>query len=251
MIGAGGGFVLVPVLLLLYPSESPELITSISLVVVSINALSGSVAYVRQHRIDYLAGNVFAIATMPGAIGGAFAVALIPRRMFDLFFGLVLLMIAGFLQIRPGSVTERRDRKGEVTRVITDGHGDTYVFSYNLLRGITMSLFVGFLSSLLGIGGGVIHVPLMVQVLHFPTHIATATSQYVLSITALTGTSVHWLNGDIDDGFRRMLTLGIGVLIGAQVGARFSTRLAGSALLRLLSLALVAAGLRLVVSAIF
>ncbi|TMA11893.1 MAG: sulfite exporter TauE/SafE family protein, partial [Deltaproteobacteria bacterium] len=71
LIGAGGGFVLVPLLLLLYPEEKPEIITSISLAVVFFNALSGSMAYGRLKRIDYRSGIVFSVATIPGAILGA------------------------------------------------------------------------------------------------------------------------------------------------------------------------------------
>ena len=70
LIGASGGFVLVPLLLLLYPKESPEIITSISLAVVFFNAASGSVAYARMKRIDYKSGIIFSIATIPGAILG-------------------------------------------------------------------------------------------------------------------------------------------------------------------------------------
>ena len=57
LIGAGGGFVLVPMLILLYPQESPEVITSISLAVVFFNALSGSLAYMRLKRVDYRSGH--------------------------------------------------------------------------------------------------------------------------------------------------------------------------------------------------
>ena len=58
LIGAGGGFVLVPMLILLYPQESPEVITSISLAVVFFNALSGSLAYMRLKRVDYRSGHL-------------------------------------------------------------------------------------------------------------------------------------------------------------------------------------------------
>ena len=71
VVGAGGGFVLVPILLLVYPDESPATITSISLAVVFFNALSGSLAYARLHRIDYVAGMPFAgmpLAGMPLAM---------------------------------------------------------------------------------------------------------------------------------------------------------------------------------------
>jgi uncharacterized membrane protein YfcA len=90
LIGAGGGFVRMPILLLLYPQENPELLTSISLAVVFFNALSGSIAYGRMGRIDDKSGLMFSAATIPGAILGAFTTALPPRRTFDALFGVLL-----------------------------------------------------------------------------------------------------------------------------------------------------------------
>jgi hypothetical protein len=68
LIGAGGGFILVPVLLLLYPREDPETVASISLAVVFFNASSGSIAYARMQRIDYRAAALLLLTTVPGSI---------------------------------------------------------------------------------------------------------------------------------------------------------------------------------------
>src|SRR5919109_5440665 len=86
LIGAGGGVFLVPTLLVLYPQESPNTIASISLAVVFFNAASGTVAYARMRRIDYRAGLLFAAATVPGAVLGAYATSLLSRQLFDLLF---------------------------------------------------------------------------------------------------------------------------------------------------------------------
>src|SRR5499426_1597186 len=94
LIGAGGGFILVPILLLLYPKEPAELVTAISLAVGLFNALSGSFAYARMKRVDYKAGIFFPIATIPGAIIGALSTAYIPRRIFDLIFGVLMIIAA-------------------------------------------------------------------------------------------------------------------------------------------------------------
>jgi len=101
LIGAGGGFVLVPFLLILYPRESVETITSISLAVVFFNALSGSVAYARMRRIEYRSGLIFSAATIPGAILGALATAYLPRRLFDTIFGLLLIAASVYLGMKP------------------------------------------------------------------------------------------------------------------------------------------------------
>src|SRR5713226_9629285 len=100
LVGAGGGFILTPILLLAYPSESPEFITSISLAVVFFNAFSGSVAYARMKRIDYRSGVLFALATIPGAVVGALTTTYMPRRAFDLVFGLFMILAALFLLLR-------------------------------------------------------------------------------------------------------------------------------------------------------
>jgi uncharacterized membrane protein YfcA len=83
LIGAGGGFVLMPILLLLHPKISPEHLTAISLAVVFFNALAGSESYAMMKRIDYKSGLMFAAATVPGAIIGALSTSYVPRHLFN------------------------------------------------------------------------------------------------------------------------------------------------------------------------
>ena len=80
LVGAGGGFILAPVLLILYPHDSAQTLSSISIAVVFFNALSGSAGYARQRRIDLHVGGIFGAATLPGSIAGALLVSHVPRR---------------------------------------------------------------------------------------------------------------------------------------------------------------------------
>lgn len=251
LVGAGGGFLLVPVLLLLYPRETPDIITSVSLAVVFCNALSGSIAYARLQRIDYRSGMIFSAATIPGAVLGALTTGYIPRQTFDIAFGLLLIALAVFLAIKPGGrVVERQScPPHHRTCTVTESDGTTHSFSYNQPLGVTVSLAVGYVSSLLGIGGGVIHVPVLVRLLNFPVHIATATSQFVLASMALTGTLTHVARGALTYGYglRRTLLLSLGVLLGAQLGAWLSGRIQGSWIMRGLAMALGVVGVRLLI----
>ena len=258
LIGAGGGFVLVPILLLVYPNEKTELITGISLAVVFFNALSGSLAYARMKRVDYKSGILFSIATIPGAILGALSTAYVPRGVFDLLFGVLMIVAAIYLWTSGGEESAVRSyRKGDsdsdprrrrMLRDLTDAEGVRYHYAYNPVTGVLLSLVVGFISSLLGVGGGFIHVPILTRLLDFPVHIATATSHFVLAIMSLTGTLVHVAQGVFVRGFRRTALLAIGVLIGAQAGAWMSNRVGGKMIIRGLAVALAFVGVRLIVS---
>ena len=99
LIGTGGGFVLTPILLLAYPSESPEIITRIVLAVVFCDTFPGSVVYARMRQIDYKAGVLVALASLPGVVVGALATLYLPRQAFDLAFGL-LMFLAAFVLVR-------------------------------------------------------------------------------------------------------------------------------------------------------
>ena len=250
LVGAGGGFVVVPILLLVYHA-TPQQAIGTSLVVVFFNALSGTAAYIRQKRVDYQTGWRFAVATVPGSIIGAYLSSFFTSRFFDGLFGVLLIVLAVFLNLRPDASRARPQTMGEgtplpphqVRRDIVDADGGRFVYVFNLRRGVVLSFFVGFLSSILGIGGGIVHVPAMVYFFSFPAHVATATSHFVLVITALTGAASHLALGDVL--WLPALSMSVGAVVGAQGGALISRRLKGQTIVRVLSLALVVVGLRL------
>ena len=122
-------------------------------------------------------------------------------------------------------------------------------FPYRRKLGIAIGAGIGFLSSLLGIGGGPIHVPALVYAVGFPTHVATATSHFVLAITTLLATIMHVLTGALVD-WAAVGELGVGVVVGAQIGAPMSKHVAGVAIIRVLSGGLLLVGLRVMLRAI-
>ncbi len=251
LVGAGGGFILTPVLLLVYPNSTPALITAISLVAVFFNAASGSVAYARQRRIDYRSGIVFALCTLPGAVLGVLVANQVSRPGFDVVMGIVLVALAAWL-LRGHPEPHGHGHGSGVPRTLVDREGKEYMYRANVKLGAASSLGVGFLSSFLGIGGGVVHVPLLVALLGFPTHIATATSHFVLAIMALVATITHVISGTFHHlvGLRRAAALSVGVVFGAQLGAKLSQRLSGPVIHRLLAAGLLVLGLRLILSVV-
>jgi len=252
LVGLGGGFIMVPILLMVYPDVTPEIVTSISLAVVFVNGISGTWAYARMQRIDYRSGIIFAIATVPGAIVGAMTTAFIPRRLFELIFGILMIGLSAFLIKNPQRKKKKAENQPESANTVETSDGTTFAIpSYNPLPGIGISIFVGFLSSLLGIGGGIILVPLMIYVLHFPVHVATATSLFILAISSFAGTMTHVATGVLSEGIWQVVFLSTGVIFGAQLGAFLSSRLQSSWIIRALALALGVTGIKFVFSGVF
>lgn len=248
LIGAGGGFLLVPILLMLYPGDKPETVTAISMAMVLANAASGTFAYARMRRIHYRAGILFALATVPGAIVGAEVVDYIPHKIFVVIMSVFLLGIAAFLILRP--------REESKLLGSGDGGADALLpgvrppppdFPFNAKLGVSLSLAVGFVASMLGVGGGIIHVPALVSLLSFPVHVATATSHFVLVFTALAATLTHLFDHTLKtvDLANRVAPLAIGVIPGAQLGAMLARKVKGPWILRALGIALVLVAARL------
>ncbi len=215
------------------------------------NAGSGSAAYARQRRIDYRSGLVFAACTLPGSVLGVFLADKVSRPGFDVMMGASLSALAWWLLRGHEEHGEGHPGLGSA-RVITALDGKAYRYRANVRLGALLSVGVGLVSSFLGIGGGVVHVPLLVTVLGFPTHVATATSHFVLAFMALAATLTHIVAGTFHHGagLRRAAALSVGVVIGAQLGASLSQRLSGRFIHRLLAAALLLLGVRLVLSVV-
>lgn len=246
LIGAGGGFLLMPILLALYPEEAATTLTAISLSVVTLNAASGSVSYFRKGRVDWRSGLWFALAGFPGAVGGVLLVNRVPRVLFERAFGVLMGILALYLLFKSPRSTETVAHKRGTLRVLKDAHGHTYRYHFSMPLGLTISTGVGLLSSFLGIGGGIIHVPALSHFMGFPVHIATATSHFTLALTGLIGVLGHLHDGTLYAGLERLVWLAPGVVVGAQIGAHLSTRVKGSVILRLLAVALIVVSLRLI-----
>lgn len=259
LVGAGGGFLLMPILLFMYPAKTQEELTFVSLFAVLVNAVAATHDYVRMKRVDVHSGLILGLATVLPAIGARFLLHAIDRSMFSRSFGLVLIVIGVLLLWR----VFRRKTEGDVPpkpapphwfhRQITDAYGDVHEYAYNLKAAIAAAAGAGFIGSFMGIGGGVFLVPILTQILGFPARIAVATSIMVLALNSataiLTDTARHLATGGFGDlPLLAAAAVGVGALLGARCGTRLSTRVSGKGVLALLAIAIVLAGGRLVLT---
>ena len=233
LIGAGGGFLLVPLLLILFPTITPIEVTAISLFAVACNAISGSAIYALHERIHWPSALLFAAVGLPGAWIGPKLAQAVSRDLFSLLFTLMLLILGLHLIFN----------KSQNHPTISSKH---FVLSRGkLILGAIVSFVTGVLASFLGIGGGIIHVPFLSQVLKYPVHLATGTSQFILAITAIAATLGNWNSGHLNFAHGIEIPIAFGVVLGAQVGAQLARRMSGTLILRILGFALIAVALRL------
>ena len=239
LVGAGGGFILTPVLLLLFPDRPSEIIAATSFGAICLNALSGSLAYYRMRRIDLKTSLSFALAGAPWVIVGVYATSEVVRGPFDVLLGLFLLALCvSIINPPPPLKKSRAGARGLgalARRRIVDRTGRVYEYAFRFRLGVLLSSFTGFLASFLAIGGGAIHVPVMIRVLRIPPHVATATSQGVLLCTSFLALTVHFLNGNLRTMTGVVLPLALGTIAGAQPGAAYSNRVKSATLARVLA----------------
>ena len=249
LVGAGGGFILTPLLLLIFTEQPSEVIAATSLSVVCLNALSGSVAYYRQKRIDLKTSASFALAGAPWVIVGVYATSEVARGPFDIILGLALLILCISI-INPPPPLEATQASGGglaalAQRRIVDYQGRVYEYAFRFRLGVCLSSIVGFLASFLGIGGGPMHVPVMIRILRIPPHIATATSQCELLLTTALAVVVHFFHGNLHAMQNVILPLAIGIIVGAQVGAAMSNKVKSLTLTRILAVLMTLVSLQL------
>lgn len=231
MVGLGGGFILVPILRLFF-GLAPAEAAGTSLVLVTANSASGAFTYLLQKRVDVKLGLMFALGGLPGSIIGAIMTKHIAPRDFDWAFGIFLIVVAGDM------IVNAAKRVG--ARVETNV-GQRKAMSFRAAVGI--GFVVGLVSSLFGIGGGVIVVPSLLYFSSLPAHAISATSHFAIMLTSPVGLIVHGAQHDIR--VADVIPLVAGGLCGGPIGARLSMRLKSPQLLIIVGIALVCVALSL------
>jgi uncharacterized membrane protein YfcA len=245
-IGIGGGILLVPVLLVVFPDASPAVITSISLTAVVLNATSANLGYRRRRWQDPRTGLVLIAAAVPGAIIGALLTRLTERGAFEVIFGVALVAGSIYLGLRGRRLPQVTEPslKGSLRHLVDR---EETVYDYRVREGLAAGIAAGagFIAAFFGIGGGIINVPVMMLVLKMPARISVATSQLELMIASFAAVLVHFFItlGEWDPWIRGGI-VGLGTLVGAQVGVYLAGRVSARVVLLVISVMLMLTGIR-------
>lgn len=247
--GAWRGIILIPTLLLVssfldsFSWVTPQSIVGISLIAMIVTALSSTLSYAKVKRVDYKTGLLFLTGCIPGGAIGSWLNQFVDSKSFLLYFGVLMIVISLLFFIKGIGILKEftGDEKGVRTFEL---FGETYRYRVPILGAFVLSLIVGTLSGLFGIGGGSIMVPAMILLFGFPAHIATATSMFMIFFVSIVGASTHIVLGHI--AWEYVLFFIPGAWIGGKLGAKVNQLLPGKVLEWGLRIILIFIGLRMI-----
>jgi uncharacterized membrane protein YfcA len=222
LTGIGGGVLLTPILALHFGIPIRQAIGTSLVAVITTSAASSSV-HLQRHTTDIRLGMTLELATSLGAAVMAYLVGYFNRNVLEGLFAAFLLYSAITIVSKGGKV------KAEES-LPDPGNGDAGIPAYEPQRyplGLSASLAAGALSGLLGIGGGPIKVPVMFIFMGVPLMVATATSNFMIGVTAAASSIVYYRRGDILAQIAAPLAVGVfaGSLLGARLAPRIHTRI--------------------------
>lgn len=226
MVGIGGGLVIVPMLTLLLGVPIQTAIAA-SLIGVIATSMTASAHYLELGLADRRLGLLLLLATVAGGITGGLTAGVLDGRTLAGLFAVLLVLVAVQMLRQPKVVivvpAEGSTGRGLASSYIepTDGKEVHYV-ARRIGLGAIASFVAGNVSGLLGVGGGVINVPVMNVAMGVPIRVATTTSTYMLGATAAASAVLYFAAGILEPLLAGPVALG--VFLGARVGARLATR---------------------------
>jgi uncharacterized protein len=230
ILGLGGGIIIVPALTLGF---GMSIRTAVAASTVSIIATStgAAVAYLRDRLTNTRVAIWLEMGTATGALSGALIAGIINQRLLFVLFGLLLSYSAYNMfrtrksELPTGVEPDRLSQKLQLTGSYYDkalGQQVDYQVT-RTLHGLIIMYFSGAAAGLLGIGAGIFKVPAMDQVMRMPFKASTATSNFMIGVTAASGAVVYFARGDVKPLVAGPVVLG--VLLGAVLGARLMVKM--------------------------
>ncbi|AQQ52694.1 sulfite exporter TauE/SafE family protein [Planococcus lenghuensis] len=242
LIGLGGGVIIVPALLALFPELSPQKVVGLSVITMIFTGLSSVLSYIKVKTVDYRSGFIFFAGSAPGTVVGAFINKNIDLPSFNLYFGLLLVLLSALLLLRGRLKPVRWFMAHGTERTFTDKQDQTHTYGYPIWFALLLTFAIGCASGLFGIGGGSILVPAMILLFLFPPHVAVGTSMLMVFLSAVINSVTHISLGNVTWLYAAALVPG--AYIGAKIGAALNQRLNSDALVNVLRFVLLIFGVR-------
>lgn len=246
--GLGGGTILVPVTLFvglnlgMIPDITPQSVVGLSVIMMIANGLGSTLSYMKVKTIDYRSAFLFFAASIPGIVLGALVNKSVSLSSFNLYFGILLIVLSTLLLTRKYLKPIRWFVDNGKKIKFTDPQGKTHIYGYPIWFAILLALFIGFTSGLFGIGGGTMIVPAMILLFLFPPHVAVATSMLMVFLSAIVNSISHISLGHVP--WLYTIPVVPGAYFGGMLGAYLNSKMKSDTLVLVIRIILLVFGLR-------
>ena len=235
LVGLGGGIIITPALTILFVIDIKYAIGA-SIVAVIATSSGSAIAFVKDHVSNMRVGMLLEVFTTAGGVVGALMAGIFSSKLLYIFFSLILLNSFYGMLKKTGLITKV---KKEEEKVENDKYADRYKLNstyydkatgktvvYNVTnvpQGSLVMFGAGFASGLLGIGSGAFKVVALDSYMKLPIKVSTATSNFMMGVTATASALIYFFNGTINPAIAAPIALG--TLIGSRTGAKVMQRL--------------------------
>lgn len=251
IVGLGGGIILVPLLLYfgielgLVDGMTPQRIVGLSVIMMIFTGLSSTLAHMKSKTVDYSSGFLFFLGSVPGTLLGAYLNKFLNVKDFNLYFGILLIMLATILLVRDKLKPIRWFVDYGHQKTFVDPDGERHVYGYPIWFALLLTFTIGLASGLFGIGGGSILVPAMLILFLFPPHVAVATSMFMVFLSALVNSASHIYLGNVP----WLYTIPVipAAFIGAKLGSTINQKMDSKTVVTALRIILLLIGIRSII----
>lgn len=235
LVGLGGGIIITPALTILFGIDIKYAIGA-SIIAVIATSSGSAIAFVKDHVSNMRVGMLLEVFTTAGGVVGALMAGIFSSKLLYIFFSLILLNSFYGMLKKTGLITKV---KKEEETVENDKYADRYklnstyydkatgkTVAYNVTnvpQGSLVMFGAGFASGLLGIGSGAFKVVALDSYMKLPIKVSTATSNFMMGVTATASALIYFFNGTINPAIAAPIA--IGTLIGSRTGAKVMQRL--------------------------
>lgn len=235
LFGLGGGIVFIPVLTILFGLDATTAAAA-SLVGIVATSTGSATGYVKKGLTNIRLGMMMEITTTIGAVVGAIVATYLENWILLVIFSCVMLYSGFKMAVSPEKKIEGTVSDGPLSFTYSDPASGAVDQPYRVERaksGMVLCTIAGAVSSMTGVGGGAIKVPLMNIHMKIPVKVASATSSYMIGITAFSGAIVYFIQGAID--YQVAAAVAVGAYVGAVIGTRLSSKINAKSLKRYMS----------------
>lgn len=254
LVGLGGGVILVPATLFVginlgfIEGITPQTVVGLSVIMMIFTGLASTLSYLKSGMVDFKTGFIFFIGSIPGTMIGAWINKGLDLPSFNLYFGILLIILAIILLVRDYLKPVQWFVEHGKKRTYVDAEGIEHVYGYPIWFALLLSFVVGCMSGMFGIGGGSMIVPAMLILFLFPPHVAVATSMFLVFLTSIVNSASHIYLGNVP--WIYTIPVIIGAYIGAKSGANLNKKLNSKTLVVALRFVLLLLGIRSILDAL-